>query len=123
MTTELTGYRILVAEDDYLQADEISRIIRKTGAVVVGPFPSVNSCMQQIATSEISGAVVDINMGKGPCFEIARWLKERAVPFFFLTGYDHQSVPSEFSTMLRLQKPVAEDELVSTLHLMLQISA
>ncbi|MBM3095547.1 response regulator [Ensifer sp. T173] len=123
MTTELTGYRILVAEDDYLQADEISRIIRRTGAIVVGPFPSVNSCLEQIATSQISGAVVDINMGKGPCFEIARWLKERAVPFFFLTGYDHQIIPSEFSTMLRLQKPVAEDELVSTLHLMLQISA
>jgi DNA-binding LytR/AlgR family response regulator len=123
MTKELTGYRILVAEDDYLQADEISRIIRRTGATVVGPFPSVTSCLERIATSQISGAVVDINMGKGPCFVIAKWLKERAVPFLFLTGYDHQVIPSEFSTMLRLQKPVAEDELVSTLHLLLQISA
>jgi hypothetical protein len=51
--------------------------------------------------------VLDLNLGGGgPQFAIARLLKERGVPFVFLTGYDPDVIPDDMKDVVRLQKPL-----------------
>ncbi|NRP21868.1 hypothetical protein LPJGGPFB_05127 [Ensifer adhaerens] len=119
---QLAGQTILVLEDDFLQADEIVRVISLSGAQVVGPCPSIDGCMMHLSSMYISAAVVDINIGAGPSFEIPRELARRSIPFIFLTGYDRTVVPQEFFAVKSLEKPADEDQLVSALVSILSIA-
>ena len=64
---------------------------------------------------ERSGApeqVVDINLGRGPTFEIASMLTEKQVPFLFVTGYDQAAIPPEYESVRRLEKPFKGLDLI-----------
>ncbi|CDX55595.1 hypothetical protein MPL3365_200160 [Mesorhizobium plurifarium] len=57
--------------------------------------------------------MVDVNLGHGPAFNVARKLKERGIPFVFLTGYDQEAIPAEFDGIDRLEKPVELRQVVA----------
>ena len=50
--------------------------------------------------------ILDINLGRGASFDLARALHARSVPFLFSTGYDGSVIPAEFAHVPRLEKPV-----------------
>lgn len=55
-------------------------------------------------------ALVDLNLGLGMCFEVARELSRRAIPVAFVTGYDHTAIPDKFVATPRMEKPVAAQQ-------------
>ena len=61
-----------------------------------------------------------MNLGQGPSFDLARTLSERAVPFAFVTGYDRSTIPEEFASVVRFEKPVDVRRVVRMLANMLQ---
>ncbi|MDX8436955.1 hypothetical protein RFN25_26365 [Mesorhizobium abyssinicae] len=71
---------------------------------------------RKIASEDVECATVDINLGGAPTFAVAAELKGHGIPFIFVTGYDRTIVPSEFSGVPRLVKPVMPDDLIR--HLM-----
>ena len=111
----LEGKRILILEDDFYLASDEKALLERAGATVVGPFGS--SCTDEDidAAGEVDGAVVDINLGRGPNFDLARRLSSRGTPFVFVTGYDAAVVPSELSHVPRIEKPVREGQLITAL--------
>jgi len=117
MTTEglLQGKRILVLEDDFYLATDEKALLERAGARVVGPFGIACKERDILSAGEIDGAVVDINLGKGPSFDLSRVLGEQGIPFVFVPGYDEAAIPDELSPVPRLEKPVRERELISTL--------
>jgi DNA-binding response OmpR family regulator len=111
-TLALKGYTILLVEDDYLQAREASAILERAGARVIGPVGHVENAFDLIAAEKPTAAVLDINLGTGPSFEIADRLQAEGIPFLFLTGYDQASIPDRFDGAPRGEKPLREARLV-----------
>ena len=110
--TELAGYRVLVVEDDYYLATDAQSALTRAGAIVLGPAARADESVRLLARHRPDCAVLDINLGSGPSFDLAGILRERAVPFLFLTGYDASSIPPEFADVQRLEKPVSFLRLV-----------
>lgn len=112
----LTNRRILVAEDEYLIADDLRDALCAAGAEVLGPFSAVADVMEFINTdAAIDAAVLDINMRGDMIFPVADALRARGVPFVFATGYDEWSLPERFSDATRLEKPVSAHRVTAAL--------
>lgn len=109
---ELGGRRILVVEDDYFLAMDSRKWLEQAGAEVLGPVGRSEQAGPLIVPGGLDAAVLDINLGPGPSFELARQLKEEHIPFVFMTGYDRSAIPVDYAEAPRLQKPVGGVELV-----------
>ncbi len=103
---DLTGRTVLVVEDDYFLASDTVAALRGAGARVLGPCPTAEAARDLLRSELPSHAVLDLNLGGGARFDIARLLKSRGVPFIFLTGYDQDVIPDDVADVIRLQKPV-----------------
>jgi hypothetical protein len=101
----LFGQRVLVADDDYYFAQDTANVLRAAGADIVGPCSNAEDA-RACLDWRTSAVVLDINLGDGPCFQLAGYLKERGIPFVFVTGYDLNMIPAEFDRVERLQKPI-----------------
>ncbi|WP_298965634.1 hypothetical protein [uncultured Methylobacterium sp.] len=114
-TAGLSGERILVVEDDYYLATDTARAVRRAGGTVLGPCRDEAAARAALAGATPTGAVLDINLGTGPSFALAREVRRRGIPVIFITGYDDAVIPDEFAAAARLQKPVDLAEVVRTL--------
>jgi ActR/RegA family two-component response regulator len=101
---DLSGTKVLVMEDEFFLAFDLKEQIEDAGGTVLGPCMDVADGIAQLE-AEPTCAIVDINLGHGPSFEIAGELQQRDVPFFFLTGYDAPSIPPAFASIERIEKP------------------
>jgi CheY-like chemotaxis protein len=111
----LENLRVLVVEDDYYLAGDAERALRGAGAVVEGPFSSQRQAQDALARQRPDCAMIDINLGSGPSFELAKLLRVQNIPFIFLTGYDQELIPVEFSDVRRLHKPIAFADMVQSI--------
>ena len=109
----LQGLRILVVEDTFLLADELSDILTAIGCVVVGPSARLKDGLDAATAERLDGALLDVNLSsEQTSFPIAEVLADRGVPFVFLSGYDVQdSFPVEFQATPCLPKPVEVRQL------------
>jgi CheY-like chemotaxis protein len=84
----LRGHHVLLAEDDLLIAADLQEALEEEGAVVLGPFGSVEAALRCAETApRIDGGVLDIDLMGEAVFPVARALRERGVPFVFATGH------------------------------------
>ncbi|GAA3267429.1 hypothetical protein GCM10020258_37660 [Sphingomonas yabuuchiae] len=85
----LSGCHILVAEDEFLIADDLRIELGEADAVVVGPVGTLREALE-MARSErrIDGAILDVNLGGDLAYPVADILIERRIPLIFTTGYD-----------------------------------
>lgn len=112
----LEGCCVLVVEDEYLLADEVSRALESAGARVLGPAATVSSAMALLASSaRVDAAVLDVNLGGETVFPVADALRLRHVPFVFCTGYDDWALPASYQGAIRCEKPVAAEALLDAL--------
>ena len=83
----LVGKSVLVAEDEYLIAEDLRLALIKVGAQVNGPHGAVASALRGCAAPP-DAAVLDINLAGERVFPVAERLLAHGVPFVFTTGYD-----------------------------------
>lgn len=115
-TIDVRRPRILIAEDNYLVADELREVVRGCGYTVAGAAPSVERGLALIAKDAVDGAVLDIDLAGTPSFPMCRALMAKGVPFLFLSAYSTNTVvPAEFSKTLHLPKPLVAADLRSAL--------
>jgi CheY-like chemotaxis protein len=115
MPPELRGLRILVVEDNFLMAESVRDLLDECGCETVGPAPRLEVALELASHELLDGAFLDINLAGEYCFPVARLLRERGVPFMFLTGYDDCSiVPVAFRDAPRLSKPFDRLEVAVT---------
>lgn len=103
---------ILVLEDDFYLASDLQVALERAGATVIGPFPAASAALAAIERSRPNCALVDINLGAGPSFDIPRALLAAGVPFALVTGYDRQVIPREFAAVPCLEKPITARQAV-----------
>lgn len=111
---DLTGYKVLVIEDEYHLAQDIERALKEAGAVVLGPVGQERQALALVASEDATCALVDIDLGQGAQFNVADALRYRRVPFVFVTGYDDVMIPSRFDKVERIRKPTDLQQVVRT---------
>ena len=109
----LAGISVLVVEDDYYLASDEKAALERAGARVVGPCGDADEAAGLASSERVDCAVVDVNLGEGPSFALARSLQLRGVPFVFVTGYDQALVRPELCVAQRLEKPIRESDLIA----------
>lgn len=109
------GKRILVVEDDYFIAKCLARDLRRAGAEVLGPAPTVGEALDLIAAGPLDGAVLDVNLRGEMAFPVADALARSGVPFIFATGYSADMLPRRYAAVPRCDKPVDPDALAAAL--------
>jgi len=110
--SDLVGRRVLVVEDDYDQAREMALAIEKHGGEVVGPYPDVEAAFLALQRAEVDAAVLDVRLAAEDVYPLADLLRERAIPFFFVTGFDRDVLPKRFRKEQMIRKPVAPFEVL-----------
>jgi CheY-like chemotaxis protein len=116
LRARLAGRRVLLVEDEFLIADEISLAFARLGVGIVGPARTLEQALQLLANSgHLDGAVLDVNMRGKMVFPLADALQQSNVPFIFATGYDPKVIPERYRDVPRCEKPLDMLKVVETL--------
>ena len=118
----LAGRRVLIVEDEYFLADDLSQAVAQLEAEVLGPVATCEDAFDLLSTGEqIDLAVLDINLEGEAVFPFADTLIEQGVPFLFATGYDQASVPARYQHVPRWEKPFDPHILAGALAKLLRV--
>jgi two-component SAPR family response regulator len=101
----LRDKRVLIVEDQYLIADDLSRALASLGGVIVGPVATTEAASAEMTQTDIDLAFLDVNLDEKMVFPLADELERRGIPFIFATGHDASILPERFKSKLRLEKP------------------
>lgn len=112
-SSALAGFRILVVEDEPILALETHDRLVAHGAEVIGPCPSVDAALAEIAGEPPDAAVLDVNLRGVWSTPVAEALRTTGVPLILMTGYDRRHLEHfAFRSAPILSKPATAGELV-----------
>lgn len=97
--------RILVLDDEPLIALLVEGWLDELGCEVVGPAGTVEAGLELAESGGLDAAILDVKLGDGNSYAVARFLMERGVPFAFATGKGDLGDEPEFDNPLLLMKP------------------
>lgn len=112
---DLTGCRVLVVEDEFFIAADVTDALAALGATVIGPFPRCDEAMAALVREAPGFAVLDVNLQGTMVHALADALVARGVPFVFATGYDAAAMPARFRDVPRWEKPFDPTALAAAL--------
>jgi CheY-like chemotaxis protein len=108
--------RVLVVEDEMLIAMMIEDMLLDFGYQVLGPAMHLSAALNLAEAERIDVAVLDVNLGREErSYPVAKRLRERGIPFIFITGYGNAGLAEEFRDVTTLHKPIEPEELARTL--------
>lgn len=108
-----THPRILILEDDCLQAMDLEIALQYAGYRVIGPAPTSESALELLDNVALDGAVLDYNLAEGTSLEVAVRLRDEGVPFVFVTGQMGKLLANEAAPRAEIfQKPYNQSELI-----------
>ena len=96
--------RILVVEDDLLLAETLSDHLLEWG-FEAAPAASVDDAFCLILESRIDAAFLDVQLRHELSYPVAYALRDRGVPFLFLTSYDRLDLPPDLRSFPLVEKP------------------
>ena len=109
------GARILVVEDSPVISLKTEDLLTDHGYFVVGPAYDMPGALDLAGREQIDAAIVDLNIRGEKIFPVLTLLKDRGIPFVITSGYADWSMPEEWQDRPRLQKPVAEEQLLKAI--------
>jgi two-component SAPR family response regulator len=116
ISSRLQGRRVLIMEDDYLQAQNLVELMKIQGAEVLGPAPSVEEGMGLLLRNRLPDmAILDVRLGKENVFPLVEALTTIGIPFVFTSGSPDWSLPEPYDSMPHCEKPLDEGELLRAL--------
>ena len=106
---------ILVLEDNYIIAKEMSDQLRDLGCADVRTCATAQAAFEILENEPLSLAVLDVNLGPGQTSKpVAIRLVEQGVPFVFVTGYgENADLPTVLERAPRLTKPISSIEFLA----------
>jgi CheY-like chemotaxis protein len=103
----LIGRRILVAEDDFVVANDLALLLQAAGASVVGPVSRLKEALAA-TQAELDAAVMDVNLGGAWSLMAIEKLTRNGVFVILHTGYSPEELPARFRGLPIARKPGAE---------------
>jgi DNA-binding NarL/FixJ family response regulator len=110
MDKYLKGTRVLLAEDEFLEALDYKDRLLDAGAEVVGPFSSATTAIASLETSDIDVAVVDFALADQNSARLQEALEHRHIPYVVISGYPSVLV-RRYARQRVLAKPIASEVL------------
>jgi CheY-like chemotaxis protein len=111
---ELQGWKVLVVEDEPLEALDYCDRLSEAGAEIVGPFGSASEALDVVAREPIDVALLDYALADKTSEELQAELATRHIPFVVLTGYPRVLVRRDEQQMV-LSKPISPHLLCKTI--------
>ena len=108
----LAGRRVMVAEDELLVAMLIEDILADAGCTIIGPFTNVADAMRAVEAGGIDVALLDVNLRGQKIYPVGMALQARGIPFFLLSGYGQDAIPSEHPTWKACSKPFKAEDIL-----------
>ncbi|WP_422010643.1 response regulator [Reyranella sp.] len=106
------GKHVLIVEDDELVADHLAALVRDQLGCM--PFVAANTVeAMNLAADRVDFGFLDIKVSDGLTFALANHLRERNVPFVFVSATDPAAVPPDLSGATFLRKPVPPPRLLA----------
>lgn len=115
MPHDLQHLRVLVVEDEYFIAQDITNALSALGAEIVGPVGSIDDALDRLRRDPPDLAVLDINLQGELGFVVAHKAAEQGVPFLFATGYEPAVLPQDLQSVPVWRKPFDTDALAAAL--------
>ncbi len=98
--------RVLVVEDEVVIAWDLQAELESRGYDVAGPAGTIAEAMDALRAGPVGIAVLDINLGSGTSYDIARRCLGDGIPVVFLSGDGGDSRPDELRSIELVTKPV-----------------
>ena len=109
---QLAGCLIVVVEDDPLISVDVQSALREAGATIVAATDTTDA-VRLVASSKLSAAVLDVDLGDLDCWVVCRLLARGNVPFAFYTGYTQSQVFTDWPDAPVLAKPASHRQLIA----------
>ena len=106
--------RVLILEDDPFIALDLQGIVEGEGHEVVGVHRSMAEARTRLS-DRIEFAFLDIDVLDGKSFDFASVLKDRKIPFAFVSGSSRGELPAKFRDAHFVAKPYSESAIVRLL--------
>jgi CheY-like chemotaxis protein len=110
---QLQNKRILIVEDEAMQALHLAVMIEELGAQVVGIATSVQAALAELAVTSFDCVTLDLNLHGFFSLGIVKGLRDMDIPFIICTAYG--DIVSDFPDAPVLQKPITEEALAEAL--------
>lgn len=108
--------KVFIVEDEVLVAFEMTDTLEDMGFEVVGPSVHLEQAKKAAETSDIDVAFLDVNLGNGKTSEpIAEILRNRDIPFVYITAYDREQISFINEQDKLVRKPISGDQLLGAL--------
>jgi DNA-binding response OmpR family regulator len=105
--------RLLLVENEVLITVLLHSALRAAGLAVVGPAFNLRQAEHLAAHCDIDGALLDVYLDSGEStFSVSRILRERGIPFMFITGGTLDDVRG-YEDVPVLRKPVSTADIIT----------
>ena len=107
----LSGRRVLVVEDEIMVLMNIEGALADLGCSAVSAAGTVDEALDLLEAERFDVAMLDVNLGGRPSYDVAEALVSRSIPFLFSTGYGEHGIDARFSDRPVLHKPYSDQQL------------
>ncbi|WP_271078423.1 response regulator [Aurantiacibacter sp. MUD61] len=106
--------KVLVVEDEFIIALDLSETVRDLGYRVEGPFACRDHAMIAIDGKLPDLAILDVMTADGEVFPLADALTEAGVPIIFHSGHvTEKDVAERYPEAQAVSKPCPPDQLIA----------
>ena len=107
------GMRFMVIEDDTLQAIDLESLLVDMGHTVVAVAQHPDSAQRQLdrLRGEVDCAVLDLDLAGQTSVAFAEELRQRKIPFLFVTGHAPEDVAALGLDCVVIEKPYTLNQL------------
>ena len=100
--------RVLVVEDDFVQALQIADVLADMKCEVVGPLTTMHQALQSLSSERLDAIVTDLDLNGRLAFPLTRAATQRGVPIAVITAYSPEFSISDAPV---LEKPCRPEKL------------
>jgi DNA-binding response OmpR family regulator len=112
----LSGCRVLIVEDDYYLAEDLSRTLRLLGATILTPTPSLAGARSLVRVLRPHCILLNIDLGGEDAIGFALEMRGLGVPVIFVTGHGIDRLSKAAADIPLLRKPLLTAALVQNIH-------
>jgi len=108
--------RVLIMEDEFIVALDLSDMTQELGFKVEGPFATLAEGQKAISQCVPDAAILDVQLADGEVFPLADQLMQMGVPIIFHSGHADSSVLlSRYPNARSASKPCAAELIANYL--------
>jgi CheY-like chemotaxis protein len=107
--------RVLLVEDEAMVAMLVEDLLHDLKCEDVVTVARLDQAMETAKSAAVDVAILDVNLAGLLTYPVAAVLRERGIPFIFVTGYSAGGLTPEYAGCPTLQKPFRRGDLASAL--------